>query len=81
MVSFLGWWVPKVGSNIFTFVATPGQDANLFCEHPGVQVSGTRPSRASNDGELSESDEEMAFPVRPDREVYVFSSRITSFEE
>ena len=72
MVSFLGRWVPKVGSNLFTFVAISGQDANIFCEHPGVQVSVTRPSRASNFGELSESYKEMAFPVRPVRELYVF---------
>ena len=64
MVSFVGRRVPKVGSNLFTFVAISGQDANIFCEHPGVQVSVTRPSRASNFGELSESYEGMAFPVR-----------------
>ena len=81
MVFFLGWWVPKVGSNIFTFVAISGRDANRFCEHPGVQVSVTRPSRASNVGELSESDEEIAFPVRPARQVYVFRGHITYLEE
>ena len=63
-------------SNIFTFVPIPGQDANLFCEHLGVQVSVTRPSRESNFGELSESYEEMAFPVRPARELYVFRGHI-----
>ncbi len=72
MLSFLGRRVPKVGSNLFTFVAILGPDANIFCEHPGVQVSVTRPSRASNFGELSESYQGMAFPVRPAWEVYVF---------
>ena len=59
MVFFLGWWVPKVGSNIFTFVAISGQDGNRFCEHPGVPVSVTRPSMESIDEELCESDEQM----------------------
>ena len=81
MVSFLGRRVPKVGSNLFTFVAISGQDANIFCEHPGVQVSVMRPSRASNFGELSESYEEMACPVRPARELYVFRGHNIYLEE
>ena len=49
MVSFLGRRVPKLGSHVFTSAAISVQDGNIIGDHPGEQVSVTRPSMEAMD--------------------------------
>ena len=59
MVSFLGRRVPKVGSNLFTFVAISVQDGSIIGDHPGEQVSVTRPSMEAMYEDFGDFDDVM----------------------